>query len=235
MTTKQRLLYGNFDYDDTAWKLFTYNEIYDSFNITIAPDVRKYLSCDIARLWNDNTVIWYRKGLELIQIYSHNGLTTDITSAKIKELELEYRIPRANIIVDSDWVGWWVADQLRWCINFVNNGKAIDEFWKTNNFGNLKTQCYFKLKELMEKRGIRLNADWKHKDSLMQELSNILLKNELSDTKILLESKDDMKRRIWRSPDIADMVMMRMYYEIKPVSKKEQTEIFTVNYDNVLF
>lgn len=234
-TTKQRLLYWNFDYDDTAGKLFTYNEIYDSFNITIAPDTRKYLSCDIARLWNDNTVIWYWKGLELIQIFSYNGLTTDITSAKIKELEQEYRIPRANIIIDSDWVGWWVADQLRWCVNFINNWKAIDEFWKTNNFGNLKTQCYFKLKELMEKRWLRINAEWKHKDSLMQELSNILLKNELSDTKIMLESKDDMKRRIGRSPDIADMVMMRMYYEIKPVSKKEQTEIFTVNYDNVLY
>lgn len=234
-TTKQRLLYGNFDYDDTAWKLFSYNEIYDSFNVTIEPDTRKYLSCDIARLWNDNTVIWYWKGLELVQIFSYNGLTTDITSAKIKELEQEYRIPRANIIIDSDWVWWWVADQLRWCVNFINNWKAIDEFQKNNNFGNLKTQCYFKLKELMEKRKVKINAEWVIKDKLMQELSNVLLKNELSDTKIQLESKEDMKRRIWRSPDIADMVMMRMYYEIKPVSKKETTEIFTVSYDSVLY
>jgi hypothetical protein len=41
-----------------------------------------------------------------------------------------------------------------------------------------------------------------------------MLKNEFTDQKIKLESKEDMKRRLWRSPDIADSLMMRMYYEV---------------------
>jgi hypothetical protein len=140
-------------------------------------------------------------------------LTTDQTVKIIKDLEQEYWVQRNNIIIDTDWVWWWVADQLRGCINFMNNWRPFDD-WQLRNFANLKAQCYFKFKELAEKRKIRIYADWVIKDELSQELSNIQLKNEFTDQKIQLESKDDMKKRLWRSPDIADSLMMRMYYEV---------------------
>lgn len=234
--TRQRLLYGNFDYDDTAGKLFRYDEISDLFTNNIDKSSIRYLSCDIARLWHDNTVICLWEWLEIINIFVYNWLTTDQISQRVKELESDYKVKRSHIVIDSDWVWWWVADQLRWCYNFVNNARAIKEHWKDNNFSNLKTQCYFRLKEHAEKRTIRINMDWINKDKLMQELSNILLKNELSDQKIQLESKDDMKRRIWRSPDISDAVMMRMVFDIKWFSNTEtETKIITVNYDHLLY
>lgn len=232
--TKQRLLYGNFDFDDTAGKLFRYDEILDLFTNNIEKNNTRYITADIARLWHDNTVITYWEWLEQVYIRVYNWYTTDQTSNRIKELEQEYKVQRSCIIVDSDWVWWWVADQLRWCINFVNNARALQVDWKDTNFGNIKTQCYFKLKELAEKRLIRIHMDWEHKDKLSQELSNILLKNEYSDNKIYLEAKEDMKRRIWRSPDIWDAIMMRMYFEFKKVSN-EKTTIVTVNYDNLLY
>jgi predicted nucleic acid-binding OB-fold protein len=55
----------------------------------------------------------------------------------------------------------------------------------------------------------------KDKDDLIQDLENVLNKNLDKDWKILLESKEDMKKRIWRSPDIADSIMMRMVYELE--------------------
>jgi len=55
--TKQRLLYGNFDYDDTAGKLFRYDEILDLFESNIEPSNKRYISCDVARLGKDTTVI----------------------------------------------------------------------------------------------------------------------------------------------------------------------------------
>ena len=76
--------------------------------------------------------------------------------------------------------------------------------------------------------------DWENKDKLSQELSNILLKNEYSDNKIYLEGKEDMKRRIWRSPDIWDAIMMRMYFEFKKVSN-DNTTVISVSYDNLLY
>lgn len=209
--TKQRLLYGNFDFDDTAGKLFRYDEILDLFTSNVDKDTRRYISCDVARLGNDTTVITIWEWLECWEIIQKKWYTTDQTALYIKELEKEYRVPRANIIVDSDWVGGWVADQLRGCVNFINNWRPI---WVNQNYSNLKTECYFKLKSLAEKRNIRIFAEWELRDKVEQELSNIMLKNEWTDQKIQLESKEDMKRRLWRSPDIADSIMMRMYYEI---------------------
>lgn len=210
--TKQRLLYGNFDFDDTAGKLFRYDEIVDLFSNNIEQSSKRYISCDVARLGNDTTVISIWEWLECWEIIKKKWFTTDQTANLIKELEKQYKIPRYNIIIDSDGVWWWVADQLRGCVNFMNNGRPIDT--GTQNFSNLKAQCYFKLKELAEKRKVRIIADWEIRDAIEQELSNILLKHELTDQKIQLESKDDMKRRLWRSPDIADSIMMRMYYEV---------------------
>ncbi|MBO7713866.1 MAG: hypothetical protein J6S85_09880 [Methanobrevibacter sp.] len=51
-----------------------------------------------------------------------------------------------------------MADQLRGCINFVNNGRPFPTY-TNQNFANLKAQCYFKFKELAEKRLIRIHAD----------------------------------------------------------------------------
>lgn len=211
--TKQRLLYWNFDYDDAAWKLFRYDEILDLFESNIEKNGARFISCDVARLWKDNTVISLWEWLECGEIIQKNWLTTDQTVKIIKDLEQEYWVQRNNIIIDTDWVWWWVADQLRWCVNFMNNWRPFDD-WQLRNFANLKAQCYFKFKELAEKRKIRIYADWVIKDELSQELSNIQLKNEFTDQKIQLESKEDMKKRLWRSPDIADSLMMRMYYEV---------------------
>lgn len=212
-TTKQRLLYWNFDYDDTAGKLFRYDEILDLFESNIQKSNARYISCDVARLGKDTTVISLWEWLECWEIIQKNWLTTDLTVNLIKDLEKEYSVQRWNIIIDTDWVWWWVADQLRWCINFMNNWRPFDT-GQQQNFANVKAQCYFKLKELAEKRLVRIYADWQIKDQLSQELSNVMLKNELTDQKIQLESKEDMKRRLWRSPDIADSIMMRMYYEV---------------------
>jgi hypothetical protein len=48
--TKQRLLYGNFDYDDTPGKLFRRDEIVDLFTSNVREDNTTYITCDVARL-----------------------------------------------------------------------------------------------------------------------------------------------------------------------------------------
>ena len=233
--TRQRLLLGNFEYDDTPWKLFRYDEVVDLFTNNIEISNIHYITADIARLGNDKTVIIIWRWREAIKIISYNWLTTDQTAIKIKELEQEYKVSRYKIAIDSDWVGGWVADQLRWCVNFINNGRATEIDDIKNNFANQKTQCYFKLKELMERREIRVSADWQIRDDLSQELDNILVKNIWTDQKIQLESKDEMKLRIGRSPDYADALMMRMYFEINSTGSNQKTDVIVVNYDSELY
>lgn len=232
--TRQRLLYWNFEYDDTPWKLFRWDEISDLFTNNVE-DWHYYISADIARLWDDKTVIIVRKWMNAVRIISYNGLTTDQTAEKIKELEQEYWVSRYRIVVDSDWVGWGVADQLRWCVNFINNWTPKKTVVQ-NNYANLKTQCFFELKQQMEKRTIRVNADWEIKESLQRELDNIIIKDNLKEQKIRLESKEEMKRRLGNSPDYADAVMMRMYFVVADMEWwTDETEIFTVDYSDELY
>ena len=141
----------------------------------------------------------------------------------------------------SDWRwfwshNWWVADQLRWCVNFMNNWTPIVQKDELRNYANLKTQCYFKLKYLMEKREIRINASWEIKDKLQNELDNILIKDVEWENKVRLESKEDMKKRLGHSPDYADAIMMRMYRTLgRSLSPVTHTDIITVSFDDMLY
>ena len=100
--TRQRLLYGNFDYDDTTGKLFRYDEIIDLFTSNIEKNDTSFLSVDVARLGNDSTVIAVWRGLECIKILKVQGKTTDQVALLVKELEKEYGVMRQNIVVDTD-------------------------------------------------------------------------------------------------------------------------------------
>ena len=241
--TKQRLLYGNFDWSWDAWKLFRHDEIEDLFetNVEKKSDVT-YLSVDVARLWDDKTVICIWKGLECIKIIHYDRNTIDEIAARVKDLEYMYGVSRRNIVVDSDWVGWGLADLLRWCTNFVNNSRpykfeAEKKGFVIRNYANLKTQCYFKLKEMMEKRLIRVYADWVIRDKLSEELENIFISGIDTDGKVKIEDKKDLKRRINRSPDFADAIMFRMVFLVQETEADSEiiTWTYEIDYDSILY
>lgn len=234
--TKQRLLYGNFDYDDTPWKLFRWDEIVDLFTSNIVEDNTTYISCDVARLGEDRTIIIVWKGLRGVEVRTYQGQTTDQTVAVIKDLESYYNCRRSHIVIDTDGVWWWVADQLRWCINFVNNSSPIKQWDELRNYANLKTQCYFKLKYMLEKREMRIDTSGEIKERIENELDNILIKDVDNENKIKLESKEDMKKRLGHSPDYADAIMMRMYWELnKSNSPITKTDVIRINFDDMLY
>ena len=57
------------------------------------------------------------------------------------------------------------------------------------------------------------------------------------DAKIAIESKDEIRKRINRSPDYADMLMMRMIYVVKEL--EEHADTFTgvaeIDFDSILY
>ena len=59
--TKERLLHGNWDYDDDPTKLYEYDDICDLFTNS-GESGESYLTCDIARLGDDRTVAIAREG-----------------------------------------------------------------------------------------------------------------------------------------------------------------------------
>jgi hypothetical protein len=52
-------------------------------------------------------------------------------------------------------------------------------------------------------------------DELTQELLSVKLKDVDRDNKVQVQSKDEMKKVLGKSPDLSDALMMRMYFEIK--------------------
>lgn len=240
--TKQRLLYGNFDWSSEAGKVFRYDEIYDLFRNNIDKSDIMYISCDVARMGDDKTVIWMWRGLECFKIITYKENTVDEVINRLKELEEEYKVHRNHIVIDSDGVGGGVADWLRGCINFVNNAtpfkfEAERKQYVVKNYWNLKTQCYFKLKEQMERRLVRVNADWQAKDDLSWELENIFIKQTDNDGKIYIESKEALRKRLNRSSDYADMLMMRMIFLVKDLEERVDTAtgVFEVDYSDLLY
>lgn len=241
--TRQRLLFGNFDWSSDEGKVFRFDEISDLFrnNLDKKSDIT-YIICDVARLWDDKAVIGVRKGMECIKVISYAKCTIDELAKKIKDLEDIYAVSRRNICVDSDWVWWGLADMLRGCVSFVNNASPIrfeqeKKWFVLKNYANLKAQCYFKLKEYLERRDIRVYADWEIKDHLSQELENIYIKTTDKDGKLAIEGKEELRRRINRSSDYADMVMMRMIYVVKELEQSADTftGVSEIDYDSILY
>ena len=231
--TKQRLLYGNFEYDDTPWRLFDYEKIVDSFLPKTAYNKRRYISCDVARQWKDKCVIFVWEWFSIIDytVYGKSSIPEIID--EIRYYQNKYWVENQKTIVDEDWVWWGVVDWL-WCVWFVNNSTPISPYWsKVNNYlkrnyVNLKTQCYFELARIVNDGICYFDVDSDIRNNLSEELDIIVQIDIDSDSKVRIISKEDIKEKIGRSPDYSDACMMRCYFSFIYDYEREE-EITLIN------
>ncbi len=208
--SKQRLLFGDWEYNEDDALLFDYDSIHDMFTNTIEGGT-KFITCDVARFGADKTVIILWNGMNVEKITSMDTSSVVDTIQALKTIALQNSVQRSHIIVDEDGVGGGVKDGLSGCKGFVNGSKAL----KSENFQNLKTQCYFKLGEMVNAGKIAIK-DTRHKQTIIEELEIIKRDKLDKDTqKLSIVPKDTMKQLLGRSPDYADALMMRMWYEVK--------------------
>jgi len=208
--TKQRLLFGNWEYDAADDNLIQYDSIVDLFS-NQAELGEKFITCDVARFGQDKTVIMLWNGLQVEQIQSYDKSSITQVAKSIEDLQFKNEVKRANIIIDEDGVGGGVVDMLPSCRGFVNNSRPL----KNENYQNLKTQCYYKLAEKINKNEIGITTnDIMIKQYIIEELEQVRSKNADRDTKLQIIQKDVVKSLIGRSPDFSDSLAMRMYYEI---------------------
>jgi PBSX family phage terminase large subunit len=209
---RKRLLEGDWNYMDDSDSLFDFDSISNSvFRDAPNPNDKKYMSVDVARFGTDRSVVFIWSGLVVVDYKVYTKLSTVELSSEIKDLIKFHGIHPMNVIVDSDGVGGGVSDQLR-ATNFVNNARPLHE----QNFSNLKSQCYVKLSDMFKEGKISLNIlEPSIVEELTQELLAIKLKDVDKDNKVAVQSKDEMKRVLGKSPDLSDSLMMRMYFEIK--------------------
>ncbi|WP_339741932.1 phage terminase large subunit [uncultured Maricaulis sp.] len=209
LVSRKRLLDGDWEYDNSDDVLIDYGAITNMFTNKVE-EGQRYITCDVARFGKDKSVVMLWNGLAVTQLKTFATNTITELAEYIKQLHNQYQVPLYNIIVDEDGVGGGLKDILR-CRGFVNNSTAL----KKENYTNLKTQCYYKLSDLINKGQLSMcSVDVDIKADLIQELEQVKRTKIDADTKLSILSKDKIKDIIGRSPDYSDALMMRMYYEI---------------------
>jgi len=218
--SKERLLFGNWEYLSDPTQLIDYDKILDSFTNTFVPIGNPYITCDVARFGSDSTVIGIWSGFR-VRLHQFNGKSVVEVAELIKNFALEHKVPVSNICIDEDGVGGGCVDLIRGCRGFVNNSSPLENpiTRGKENFDNLKSQCYFKLSEVMNKSDIYIQADGKTKQLIIQELEQVKQKSVDNDSKKGIIPKDKVKAAIGRSPDFSDCLAMRMIFEYTPKFK----------------
>lgn len=213
--SRTRLLDGNWRYDNDPAKLIEYDKIINAFSNDYVQTGERFLSADIARFGSDKAVIMVWSGFRVEKILSYGKSSVTQLTETLKTLMREYAVPVSNVIADEDGVGGGVVDILG-CKGFVNGGKPIDEGGEKPQYKNLKSQCYFHLARKINNGEIFIYASVDDRDQLIPELEQVKRYKIDSDDKLSVLPKDKVKELLGRSPDYADALMMRMYFELQP-------------------
>lgn len=212
---RARLLLGEWDYEDSPDQLMQFEVISDLFNNTHVSGNGRYITADVARLGKDNTVVRVWEGWKVIKTATWGQVLTTVTADRIKAIAKEYRIPVSRIIVDEDGLGSGIVDMLH-CKGFVNNSSPLKVKGVKPNFANLKAQCYYHFADMVNKGEVWVQdyGTERDKELTIEELEVIRAKDVDKDRKLQIIPKDQMKLILGRSPDYADSLMMRSYFDL---------------------
>lgn len=227
--SRARLLDGNWEYDDDPSVLMQYEKIVDLFTNSHVGQQggKRYMTIDVARLGKDDTTIRIWGGLTCIYRKSIPKCRIDDLATLVRKLQADYGVPNSQTIADEDGVGGGLVDLLR-CKGFVNGSRPMEVLGKNYNYRNLRAQCYFKLADVVNGNEMYLpDEPIENRERITQELEQIKQKDIDKDGKIQIIGKEVIKQVLGRSPDEADNLMMRMYFELHPAKPINTKRIAT--------
>lgn len=234
------------EYVDNAGSLFKYAALIDMFTNTITKSKEKFHIVDIADDGSDKTVSSLWEGLELYDIEQYERLNTEGIINLIREKNSQHRVPYSQTAVDAIGVGAGVASSslLDGIIGYKSSYQAIrteQSIVQLQNihflahaplvteFKNLRSQCIFTLADLVNNHKIACRiSDVRIKERIIEELA-LYQDASQGDGKRFATPKEDVVALLGRSPDLSDVLVMRMYFEIKskllPMQSEEQAVI----------
>lgn len=216
----QRLVYGNFDYDDNPDNLVEYSAICDIFaNDKVEKKGIKYISADLAMMGRDR----------FVGVYWHGNVgTIEIDKLKSggKEIEKDLRgmirkhgVYNSNVVSDADGLGNYLESYIRNIKPFRGNKRAVN----AKDYDNIKSECAWKLAEMINKREIKIICNDAQEQEIKQELS-VCLRRDNTDSdeqKKKLIKKPQMKKELGHSPDYFDVLLMKMVFHLTRGSGKK--------------
>ena len=168
---------------------------------------------DVARFGRDKTVYCFRKGGEVKNIKLIEKMDTmEVAGQSSKWVEED---TPDRVAIDVIGIGSGVVDRLNelgYDVLGVNVGEAAED----EKYYNKRAEIYWNLRELFKpdksgKSQISIPED----QELIKELSEIRYRYS-SEKKIKIEPKEEMKKRLGRSPDKADALALAFYQIAEP-------------------
>lgn len=236
LKAKEELDYNTFkqeylaEYVENQGSLFKFTALVDVFSNTITKENNKYLTVDIADDGGDKTIFSFWEGLEEYRREEFSGLNTEAIIQKIREYQMNEKIPMSNTAVDAIGVGAGVASNslLDGIIGFKGSFAPIKtddnivllpnvSYTKTaplvSDYRNLRSQCVFTLADLVNNHKIASKVTGRAKEYIIEELS-VYQDVSTGDGKRMATQTEDVKAIIGRSPDNASTWIMRMYFQV---------------------
>lgn len=221
---KERLLNGNWEYDDDPATLINYDNIINTFSNSHVEGGRQCITSDIARLGGDRIVKIDWDGFRgSVTAWKREPL--DVTGQKIEDARIRLKIGKSDVLVDEDGVGGGIVDFMKYK-GFINNSSPVPHPKSPQrdrqgnpvkeNFDNYKSQCGFHMAYRINENGLYLQCPDEYKDLIIEEMEQVKQKNLDSDLKKGLVPKDKIKEIIGRSPDFWDTILMRESFELQP-------------------
>jgi len=158
---------------------------------------------DIARHGNDRTALAKRQGntiIEKIKSWKNKDLMETVGLIVTEYEALPYSKRPTEILVDSIGIGAGVADRLKELLDCQVTAVNVAELPSMQDkYMRLRDELWFLAREWFESRDVKMPED----DDLVSELTAPSY-SFMSNGKIKVDSKEIMKRKGFRSPDIAD-------------------------------
>ncbi|MDY3529157.1 phage terminase large subunit [Riemerella anatipestifer] len=231
---RERLLKGNWDYDDNPYKLCDYDKILEIYsNHHIKKTKKKYITADVARFGSDLAVIGVWEDWDLVEVHTFEISKTTEIQACIQAMQSKHGIPNSHCIVDSDGVGGGVVDNLG-VVGFVNNARPFKEEISEGKkdapkYKNIQTQMLVYLAEkIINENKMLISAELseEQKEHINEELDTI---ERIPDTDVItLVDKATIKQNIGRSPDYRDFILMRCYFDFKEPIQNDLQQIASI-------
>lgn len=165
----------------------------------------RVLTCDPARFGDDDTVFYLRVGMTFVERHRLHGM--DVMQIARVGVEL-FKAHKVDLyFIDEIGIGSGVVDVTHKVLGKskvfgVNVGEKAED---PDRFFNKRAELFWTLREKIDDIYIAFETDF-----LDQELTSIAYGWDAKDARIKIESKDDIKSKLGRSPNDADSVALSM-------------------------
>ena len=218
---KERLLYGNWNYEDEPDQLIEFEWLEKCFYSSsrqpseqIDPN-QKYYGVDVAHMGRDKSAIAKIFGASLVSAKEYKMDTLSFGDVVYQEACLDYVNP-INIGVDKIGVGAGTYDKLvrdyKFSVHKIESSGSPVYTLSTRSFkfNNIRSQMWWVLREDIKNENLFIDIpiDSKLSEQIISELTCIRYEIK-RDKEIKVESKTDVKNRLGanKSPDIGDAIV----------------------------